>query len=252
MNGRRALIALAASAAGAYAVARWGFASRPVFIGGAVVAVAGAAVTSRALARSVALAAAFVLGGSAYLATTDLHERLRGERHYEGPDTFPDRTDLDIPKPPPGRPLRFIAWGDARGGASIFERVREAIHARRPDFSIGLGDLIGMARVYQFEILREQLAATGVPGFVIPGNHDIDPFGSLGPYAHVMGSADWRFEIGDVAFLGLDSAAGPVSDRSRARFVDAAAAAAAAGKRVIVFTHHPPYPPTGRTDKCLP
>ena len=55
-----------------------------------------------------------------------------------------------------------------------------------------------------------------------------------------------------MAFLGLDSAAGPVSDRSRARFVDAAAAAAAAGKRVIVFTHHPPYPPTGRTDKCLP
>jgi hypothetical protein len=252
MSARRASLALVVSAAGAYAATRRGFASRPIFLGSALVALVAAAVAGRALPRGVALAIAVALGGLAYVATTRLHERLRGERRYEGPAAFPQRTDLEPPKPAPGRPLRFVAWGDARGGASIFERVRDAIRDRRPDFSIGLGDLIGMARVYQFEILREQLAATGVPGYVIPGNHDLDPFGSLGPYEQVMGSADWRFDVGDVAFIGLDSAAGPVSDRSRARFVEATAAATAAGKRVIVFTHHPPYPPTGRTDKCLP
>ncbi len=252
MNTRRALAGMLLSAIGAYAATSVGFESRPLFVGGVVLAVAGGVLTGRALPRGVAFLLALALGGLCTFATSDLHTRLRGERRYTGPDAHGERTDLAIPKVEAGRPIRFIAWGDSRGGASVFERVREAVRDRRPDFSIGLGDLVGMARVYQFEILRDQLTETGVPGFVIPGNHDIDPFGSLGPYAEVMGSPDWRFDVGNVAFLGLDSAAGPVSDRSRVRFVDAIASATAAAKRVIVFTHHPPYPPTGRTDKCMP
>jgi hypothetical protein len=87
---------------------------------------------------------------------------------------------------------------------------------------------------------------------VVPGNHDVDPFGSLAPFESVFGPSDWRFDVRDVAFFGVDSAAGPVAPAALARFVEGSRRAVAEGKRVVVFTHHPPFPPTARPDKGMP
>lgn len=252
MNARAIGPAVLVCMGGAWAATHAGFDSRTVFVGAMALSTLAAALLWTRTPRRIALGLALALAFGVHLFVGAVHERLRGERPFARPE-HPDEIRRPAIRPPAAeRPIRFVAWGDARGGASVFEHLREAIATRRPDFSIGLGDLIGMARRYQFEILRDQLDETGVPGFTVPGNHDLDPFGSPGPYESVFGSGDWRLDVRDVAFVALDSAAGPASDASTARFVAEVESARAAGKRVIAFTHHPPYPPNGWPHKCQP
>lgn len=254
MTGRRALGLLALSAVGALAAARFGFASRAAFVAGVALAVVASGMRYARVRRPIALLSGVLAAAGVGYLVTELHERLRGERPFPGTLAPVGLREVPNPPPPPppGRPLVFVAWGDARGGASVFERVCDAIRTERPAFSIGLGDLIGMARPYQFEILRDELAATGVPAFVVPGNHDLDPYGSLGPYESVFGPSDWRFDVGDVSFFAVNSALGPVSEASARLFREAATAASGRGQRVVLFTHHPPFPPNGKPRKCMP
>jgi hypothetical protein len=142
-------------------------------------------------------------------------------------------------------------WGDARGGADVLEKVVAEIARAKPAFSVGCGDLVGMARVYQFEILKKRLAATGAPAFFVPGNHDLDPFDTLRPYERALGPRNWSFERAGALFVGFDSAHPlPASDdvawmqttvRGRSR----------AAKAVVIFTHHPLFAPPGRPDKGM-
>ena len=248
----RRVLAWATPAAAVALLLRLGLAYPGLLGAAAILGVALAAARLRSTRRFAAFATALVAGALGSFVVRHTHESLRGERPFVGrPAGSAAIGGAVVPGAGDGS-LRFVAWGDARGGASVFERARAVIRERRPDFSIGLGDLVGMARLYQFEILKDQLAGTGVPFRVIPGNHDIDPFGSLAPYEAAFGPADWRLDVGNVTFLALDSAAGPVSDRSRATFVEAATRASAAGRRVIVFTHRPAFAPDGRTDKAMP
>ncbi|HDQ99813.1 MAG TPA: hypothetical protein ENN51_05975 [candidate division WOR-3 bacterium] len=75
----------------------------------------------------------------------------------------------------------FVVLGDRTGTAhdSIFVRVLEEIRLLRPDFIVGTGDLIEGytddigAAAAEWDRVLELLAATGVPGFYAPGNHDV-------------------------------------------------------------------------------
>ena len=133
---------VACAALGAFWATRHGFDSRLAFVFG--VAITGCATCAYFLRvpRRIALAAGVLAAAGVGLLVAATHERLRGERPFTGPavSSAPYRVPRPPPPPPPDRPFVFIAWGDARGGASVFERERDAIRAERPAFSIGLGD----------------------------------------------------------------------------------------------------------------
>jgi hypothetical protein len=203
----------------------------------------------RLVAAGLALAG---VAGAVVLALA-LHEDLRGERPDPGPDP---ETAAQATPPLDARSgaLEVAVWGDCRGGASVQERLFAQIRSRRPALSIGLGDLVGMARTYQFEILRRKLLATGVPFLVLPGNHDLDPFGTLRPYGRVFGPRNWWFRALDhgALFVGLDTARGVLEPADVAWAEGIVRGRAAGVRHVLLFCHHPLYPPTGRVDKPLP
>ncbi|MCC7140174.1 MAG: metallophosphoesterase [Planctomycetes bacterium] len=154
--------------------------------------------------------------------------------------------------PPADGRWRFAAFGDCRGGAGAFARLRRRVAASGAAFTVGLGDLVGMARTYQFEILRDQLAETGKPAFVLPGNHDLDPFGTDRPFARVFGPPRWTFVVGGVRFVAIDTARGHAAEEDVAWVEGLLAARDAAVRDVVLCSHYPVWPPTGRPDKPLP
>ena len=164
----------------------------------------------------------------------------------ENPPTAPRAADAT-----PG-PLRFAVWGDCRGGASVFERMIDAVRARKLAWSVGLGDLVGMARVYQFEIVRDRLARTEAQAFLVPGNHDLDPFGTLRPYARVFGALDWSFVDHGTLFVGLDTAVGVIAPADVAWLETTVREHGALAPRVVLFCHHPLWMPASHDEKPLP
>lgn len=158
----------------------------------------------------------------------------------------------DPKAPPRAGPWRFAVFADGRGGAAAFARVREAVAQRDVAFAVGIGDLVGMARRYQFELLRDQWAETGTPAFFVPGNHDRDPFGSTWPFERVLGPTRWTFDEAGVRFVGLDSSPRRLDDAQVAWAEALLDGRPASVRRVVVFCHDPVFPPTGRPDKPLP
>lgn len=158
----------------------------------------------------------------------------------------------DPQRPPVVRPWRFAVYADCRGGATAFARVRDEAARRGVAFAMGIGDLVGMARGYQFEVLRDQWADVGVPAFFVPGNHDVDPFGSTVPFQRVLGPTHWTFDADGVRFVALDSSPRRVDDAQAAWAEDLLLHRPPGVRHVVVFCHDPVFPPTGRPDKPLP
>jgi hypothetical protein len=217
------------------------------------------------LPRLLALVVGAAGAGAAAFLALSLHETLRGERPYAGPGLERARPATATPTAPTigrlpafasatGTPVRLVVWGDCRGGVTVFERLLDAIRERRPDATIGLGDFVGMARVHAFEILRDKIASTGVPAWLVPGNHDLDPDETLGPYGEVLGAAGWSFPVPSARTLvvGLDSARGVLAPSEADRLERAVAEAGDGAARLVVCLHHPLWAPPTRPDKPLP
>ena len=153
--------------------------------------------------------------------------------------------------------LRFAVWSDCRGDVLVFERLLESIRGRSPAFHVGLGDLVGMARPYQFEILRERLDGVGTPYLVLPGNHDRDPDGTLSAFRSVFGPPDRDLGTKHAVIVALDTSGG-LSDSDvegvERRLSQAAREATQRPLRrrhEVLLTHYPVFPPAGRPDKAL-
>lgn len=213
--------------------------------------------------RLAGLATAAAGGAVAVVFGLALHGHLRGERPYEGrglaaalpSDGLAVRPTVGAAPAFPaagGEPLRLIAWGDCRGGVTVFERLLDAVRARRPHAVVGLGDFVGMARVHAFEVLRDKIQGTGVPTWLVPGNHDLDPWDALGPYGEVLGAGGWAFVARDVLVVGLDSARGKLTTSEADRLERLVAEAGASARHLVVCVHHPLWAPPGREDKPLP
>lgn len=211
------------------------------------------AVPGRARRLAIGLVALAVFGGGALA----LHAHLRGERRDEGPPPRPalHRAPTSRDGAPLARPFSFAVFGDTRGGVAVAQRVREAAALRRVDFSVGLGDLVGMARRHSFEIQRALWAATGRPTYFLPGNHDLDPFGETGHFERALGPVRWTFDVAGVRFVALDTSRGRL-DEAQTSWAERLLAERADGtdgvRDVVVFSHHPVWPPTDRPDKPLP
>ncbi len=81
--------------------------------------------------------------------------------------------------PAAGQPCRFTAWADSQGGWATFSRLAALMAARRPHFSVGVGDLVNdgsdPAAWHAFLEATAPLAAQ-FPVVPVAGNHDYDGF----------------------------------------------------------------------------
>ena len=254
----RTALGLAALAVGTLLAARYGFATPAAGLACLVVAAYGAALVLRLLPRGAIVVAALLAVGVARWTALSIHQDLRGER----PDTapMPDLASIGVSRSigrivhgaPDSGPARIMVWGDCRGGVTVFERLCDEIRKRGPEFSIGLGDFVGMARTYQFEILGGKLEATGAPALMTPGNHDLDPFGTLRPYSRVFGPLHWSFEWKRAIWIGLDTAREVVDPQELDWLETTLAARGKDVAHVVLCTHVPLWMPASRDEKPLP
>jgi predicted phosphodiesterase len=69
----------------------------------------------------------------------------------------------------------FALWADSQGGWSTFEKILEQVKGANPDFTIGIGDLVGNGRLEtEYHKLLQYLSPIAVPHYLLPGNHDYD------------------------------------------------------------------------------
>jgi hypothetical protein len=207
---------------------------------------------TRGRASAVAL-----LGGVACVATALwIHDTLRGERPDPGrpPPRVARRAHPVGGRPPASadRPVRLVVWGDCRNSTAVQDRLVEALRQRQPDLTVGLGDFVGMARRYQFQLLEGRLKSAGVPFYLVPGNHDRDPFGTLKPYGYVFGAPNWSFEYRAVGFLGLDASLGRVDPIDVTWLEQEIERLRPDVKHLFLFCHYPLFPPAGHPKKALP
>ncbi len=176
--------------------------------------------------------------------------------HYRagaGASLAPDRTFTTGPTHSAGASFRFAAYGDSRTDDAARARVRAAVQARQPAFSIDSGDLVedgtNQALWDQWFGTMEPLLAT-TPLQPVVGNHELSSplFYRQFAMPRHAGSADVEtyasWDYGNVHFLSLNSeiAYGPGSPQHL--WLDADLAVARADPRVrwiVALFHRPPY-----------
>lgn len=142
----------------------------------------------------------------------------------------------------------------------MFGRIVAAAHAHGAERLVVTGDLTNLALESEFEHVRLQLRAAGLPVTVIPGNHDAYTRGSARSrrFEHYLAEfmagerepgSDYPFvqRLGDVALVGLSSAipsmplyaVGRVGDDQLARLARVLADLGAEGVARVVLIHHP-------------
>lgn len=147
--------------------------------------------------------------------------------------------------------------------AVLLRRVVERAHEHGADRLVVTGDLTNLALESEFEHVRDQLDAAGMPVTVIPGNHDVYTRGSLRVkrfeqyFSHLMegereDGADYPFvqRLGDTALVGVTTAipsyplyaVGRVGGEQLARLGRALGRLGREGLARVVLIHHPVLP----------
>ncbi|MCS4434363.1 metallophosphoesterase family protein [Aquiflexum gelatinilyticum] len=106
----------------------------------------------------------------------------------------------------------FALWADSQGGWKSFEKILEQIKEANPDFTVGIGDLVGNGRLEsEYQKLLQYLSPIAVPHYLLPGNHDYD--GSYQtwipePFQKVLKADNqknyYSWQSGPCAFIALD------------------------------------------------
>lgn len=107
----------------------------------------------------------------------------------------------------------FVVLGDRTGIAndSVFSRVLEEIRLLRPDFVVGIGDLIEgytddiVAAAAEWDAVLAMLDRTGVPGYFAPGNHDIWSPASESLFVRRVNPATWSLAHRNSIFIFCDN-----------------------------------------------
>jgi hypothetical protein len=109
--------------------------------------------------------------------------------------------------------MRFAVIGDRTGGhePGIYAQIIEEIERMKPDFVLGVGDMIEGYTQDTTVVKREWreykslLESLTMPFYFTPGNHDIWDSTSLSLYKRYIGEPYYSFDVGDVHFVILDN-----------------------------------------------
>jgi 3',5'-cyclic AMP phosphodiesterase CpdA len=134
------------------------------------------------------------------------------------PGITADAGDAAFHTPPgPGKPLRFVVYGDVRSGHDVHALLQRSIADEDPDFALVTGDLVDRGTDEGdwerfFEIAAPLLRQVTL--FAAPGNHD---YGRTGRGAAVFvklfrptrsgeeESSYYSFDVGHAHFVAVDS-----------------------------------------------
>ncbi len=176
--------------------------------------------------------------------------------HYRagaGTSLTPDRTFTTAPARSASASFRFAAYGDSRTDDAARARVRAAVQARQPAFSVDSGDLVedggNQALWDEWFGTMEPLVATS-PFVSVVGNHEVNSPRFYQQFAlpHRDGSADAEtyasWDYGNVHFLSLNTEIAYGAGSAQYQWMEADLARAAADPRVrwiVAVFHRPPY-----------
>lgn len=119
----------------------------------------------------------------------------------------------------------------------------------RPAAVVLSGDTVDNGRHEQYAILRDLLARSAVPVYVVPGNHDRrEPLRAVLPGAHFPGVSGGRVnfsvDLDAIRLIGLDTSEfrrpGGYLDPAGLAWLDACLGDAPE-QPTLVFMHHPPF-----------
>lgn len=176
--------------------------------------------------------------------------------HYRagaGASLTPDRSFTTGPALSARASFRFAAYGDSRTDDAARARVRAAVQARRPAFSVDSGDLVddgsNQALWDEWFGTMEPLLAT-TPFVSVVGNHEVNSPRFYQQFALPRrdGSADAEayasWDYGNVHFLSLNTEIAYGAGSAQHQWLEADLARAAADPRVrwiVAAFHRPPY-----------
>jgi hypothetical protein len=174
--------------------------------------------------------------------------------HYRvgaGASLAPDRTFTTGPAISARASLRFAAYGDSRTDDAARARVRAAVQARQPAFSVDSGDLVESGAVQaqwdQWFTTMEPLLAVS-PFVSVVGNHEVNSplFYEQFAIPQRDGGAETysSFDYGNVHVLLLNTEIAYGAGSAQYQWLEADLARSAADPRVrwtVAVFHRPPY-----------
>ena len=158
--------------------------------------------------------------------------------------------------PQPGDPIRFVVYGDVRGGHSIHHQLVKRVLEEAPDFAIITGDLVlrgsdeGDWQTF-FSVAGDLLGR--VPLVAAAGNHDLGRAGAeqrrmneiLGLSQLPPPRPEWghwhSLDVADIHIAVLDSNAYEHEEQLTWLRSDLAAARQRGVRAIFAVTHHSPF-----------
>lgn len=153
-------------------------------------------------------------------------------------------------------PVSFVLLGDPQIGYGIggdwadrarFRQVLAAVDASRPALAVVAGDLVQNRNFWQWWIFDAALEGSRTKPLMVVGNHDVVSERSLARFRASYGSDHYRYAVGPVTFVVLDSEVMRTPALSAREFDDQwrwfekTLADEPSGHRVFVVAHRPPF-----------
>ena len=146
--------------------------------------------------------------------------------------------------PPPGKPFKFVVYGDSRSNPDVHAGLVKLMMKAEPDLILHTGDLVGNGRYYSqwdeqfFEPLKPLISS--VPIWPAIGNHERSHYNFFRFFSLPGNEAWYSFDWGDAHFLVIDTEYdfGPGSEQYE--FIERDLSESKA-KWKFVFFHKPPY-----------
>lgn len=158
--------------------------------------------------------------------------------------------------PAAGEVIRFVVYGDVRGGHDTHETIVRAVMEEAPDFVVATGDLVmrgsDEADWQRFFAVSGQLMARA-PYYPVAGNHDTGRSGDEGRRLNEIFALwpgpperpEWghwySFDVADVHMVMLDSNAFEHHEQLRWLEADLAAAQRRGVRAIFAVMHDGPY-----------